>query len=179
MFILDDPYVSNFLQDTVKRRRSAVLDNEKARSCLRGACGPDGARLLDDAAFAAEARVMPRIYANSENAIGWIAANLADTSLPEMIDVFKDKVAFRELVAPMHPEYFYKGVSFGDLADLDPDGLVFPCIVKPAVGFFSLGVHRVESAKEWEPTAAKIRTDMERIRRYYPREVLDVDRFVV
>ncbi len=177
MFILEDPYVSDFLKNTVLERRGIVLNNAKARASLDNA--KTGVRLLDDAAFAAAARHSPRIYANSENAIGWIAANLADTKLPAMIDVFKDKVAFRDLIAPMYPGYFYKGVSFEDLENVDPEELVYPCIVKPAVGFFSLGVHRVESAADWVPTVEKIRADMERIRRYYPREVLDADRFVI
>ncbi|TVM15635.1 ATP-grasp domain-containing protein [Oceanidesulfovibrio indonesiensis] len=178
MFILDDPYVSDFLKNTVIERRGLVLDNAKARASLDG-CGVDAMRLLDDAAFAAAARQSPRIYANSENAIGWIAANLADTRLPAMIDVFKDKVAFRDLIAPMYPNYFYKGVAFDELEQIDAEELVYPCIVKPAVGFFSLGVHRVESAVGWKQIVAKIRADMERIRRYYPREVLDADRFVI
>ncbi|WP_244963651.1 ATP-grasp domain-containing protein [Oceanidesulfovibrio marinus] len=177
MFILDDPYVSDFLKQTVLSRKGAVLDNAKARVSLNDEASD--VRLLDDEEFAAEARKAPRIYANSENAIGWIAANLADTKLPAMIDVFKDKVAFRDLIAPLYPDYFYKGVAYDDLDDVDPEELFYPCVVKPAVGFFSLGVHRVESAADWKPIVQKIRDEVERIRQYYPPEVLDVDRFVI
>jgi hypothetical protein len=88
------------------------------------------------------------------------APHLADTDLPRMITAFKGKVAFRELLRPLLPEYRFAEVS---VADLDPafPPLPAPFVIKPAVGFFSLGVHVVESADAWPATVSAIRSEAE------------------
>ncbi|MBU4556301.1 MAG: ATP-grasp domain-containing protein, partial [Actinobacteria bacterium] len=103
MFILEAPYVSDLLARTVAASGLPVLDTPTAREALASA----GTPLFDDDAFAAAfaSRADARLYSNSENAIGWIAEHLASTALPGRIDVFKDKVCFRRLVADLYPEY--------------------------------------------------------------------------
>ncbi len=147
MFILEEPYVSDLLATTAGELGLPVLDTEIARRRLPGA---HAALLCDDAAFAAAAcRPGARLYSNSENAIGWIAGHLSGSDLPRRIELFKDKVAFRDLVADLYPDYRYVGVPVRELRAFDPTRLRAPFIVKPAVGFFSLGVHVVESAAAW------------------------------
>ena len=64
-----------------------------------------------------------------------------------MVTQFKDKVAFRELVADLYPDYRYFGFTLAELRTFDPLRLRAPFVVKPAVGFFSMGVHVVDSAE--------------------------------
>ena len=121
-----------------------VLDTPMARRRL---FGPLAVPLCADDVFAAAAsRAGARLYSNSENAIGWIAEHLARSDLPRKIGLFKDKIAFRELVADLYPDYRFVGLPLSGLRAFDPSSLRAPFIVKPAVGFFSLGVHVVESA---------------------------------
>jgi hypothetical protein len=174
LFILEEPYISEFLALTVAESSRPVLATPFASRRLNGTT----ASLLQSPAFAEQARQPgARIYSNSENAIAWVAENLTDTALPRMITVLKDKIAFRELLRPSFPDYPFAEVC---VADLDPAVLPLPVpfVIKPAVGFFSLGVHVVERAEAWPDTVAAIREDVERAARFYPPEVLGLERYV-
>jgi hypothetical protein len=177
VFILEDPYVSDLLAATVAELGSPVLDTPMARRRL---VGPHALQLSSDADFAATAsRPGARLYSNSENAIGWIAEHLSATDLPRRIGQFKDKVAFRELVADLYPDYRFFGLTLPELRAFDPTRVRAPFIVKPAVGFFSMGVHVVDSAQAWSATVAEIEREVEQFAAVYPDQVLGLDRFVV
>ena len=66
MIILDKPYVSDFLIETIKKNDFAVLDNEIAR------------KYLDDKYLVSSIDAVERynkgelFYTNSENSIDWI-----------------------------------------------------------------------------------------------------------
>lgn len=176
MILLDKPYVSEYLKGRIAMHGIPVLDTPEARAAL----GPSP-NLVPADRFAAMARegMVPRIYANSENAIGWIAEHLADTDLPERIERFKNKVRFRELLRPLYPDYGFAAVEFERLDEVDVSAISKPFIIKPAVGFFSLGVHKVDSDAQWPQTVAAIRAEVDGIRAQYPRQVLAVDTFII
>ncbi|MBU1001970.1 MAG: ATP-grasp domain-containing protein [Proteobacteria bacterium] len=176
MILLDKPYVSEYLKWRIAMHGIPVLDTPEARAAL----GPSP-YLVPAERFAAMVREsgMPRLYANSENAIGWIAEHLADTDLPDRIDRFKNKVRFRELLRPLYPEYGFLAVEFDRLDEVDVSALSKPFIIKPAVGFFSLGVHKVDSDDQWPQTVAAIRAEVDGIRTQYPRQVLAVETFII
>jgi len=139
MIILEKPYVSEFLKSEIRRHGWPVLDNAVARAVL----GPMAGLVPDGAFVAGLTSDHPRLYCNSENAIGWIDRHMAHTELPAMIGLCKDKVRFRDCIRSMYPDFRYTGVALDDLDDIDPHTLAMPCIIKPAIGFFSMGVHRV------------------------------------
>jgi len=177
VFILEEPYVSDLLATTVAELGLPVLDTPMAKRRL---FGPPAVPLSADDVFAAAAsRPGARLYSNSENAIGWIAEHLAHSDLPRMIGLFKDKVAFRELVADLYPDYRYFGLPLSGLRTFDPSSLRAPFIVKPAVGFFSMGVHVVESAEAWPAVVVEIEREVQAFDSIYPDQVLGLDRFVV
>jgi len=176
VFILEEPYVSTLLRDTVAETSLPVLDTPMARMALEGT----GVVPLGDEAFAAaygrDGRM--RLYANSENAIGWISEHLSETDLPRQIALFKDKVVFRELLADLHPGYGFCGIDLAGLRDFDPTSLRFPFVVKPAVGFFSMGVHIIDSAAAWPRAVDAIERDAAAFATLYPGAVLDFGRFI-
>jgi hypothetical protein len=176
VFILEEPYVSDLLAATVADMGAPVLDTPMARRRL----GSSGASLLASDASFAESAAAPgtRLYSNSENAIGWIAEHLAHTDLPRRINLFKDKVAFRELVSDLFPDYRFFDLNVSDLRGFDPDRLRMPFVIKPAVGFFSMGVHVVKSADAWPGVVARIEREVESFASIYPDQVLGLDRFV-
>lgn len=176
MFLFDKPYVSDFLRDTAAAGNVPVLDTAVSRAALGGAgC------LTPEAAFAARAGGPdgPRVYANSENAIAWVARHLGHTPIPERVRLFKDKLAFREMLAPLYPDYTFAGVKCDALDEVDPAAFAKPFVIKPAVGFFSLGVHVVESDAAWPGVKRAIRDEVDSICRQYPGEVLGVDDFII
>ena len=52
-------------------------------------------------------------------------------------------------------------------------------MVKPAVGFFSMGVHVVDSAEAWPGVVDEIEREVKAFAAIYPDQVLGLDRFVV
>jgi hypothetical protein len=175
MFILEAPYVSDFLKQTIIDHQIPVLANEMALRLF----DPDAPFLCSNGDAAAHAASGMPVYSNSENAIEWIDTHLQATGLPGTIRTFKDKVRFRELIREMHPDFVFKKVPFDELGAIDPSAFPKPFIIKPAVGFFSLGVHKVDSDLDWPKVLDAINKEVSRIRSQYPDQVLSLDHFII
>lgn len=177
MFILEKPYVSELLKNTLVEMNAAVLDNEVSRTALSNT----GLQLQSEQDFIDSYNTKPvqPVYSNSENSIDWIDNNLGNANLPEKIRLFKDKAAFRDLMQDLWPDFFYRTVKFEELDSIDPHELVIPCVVKPCVGFFSLGVHMVEAEADWHKAVSKIKNEVEQIKTMYPAKVLELDNFII
>jgi hypothetical protein len=177
MILIDDPYVSEFLKDSIRSHGLPVIKTDVA---LRHGF-IDGPHVIEqhDAIEQVRAQDTPVIYTNSENAIGWIAKHLAFTDLPEKINLFKNKVKFRQLLKPLYPDFFFKEVPFDQLEGLSTQEIPLPCIIKPAVGFFSMGVYRVSDANAWDTVIPAIQSEMQQVEGLYPTEVLDTTSFII
>ena len=179
--VLDHPYVSDVCEATLSRLETPVL-----------LAAPDvpvrdasALRLLDrEAFFAAVATAeRPRLYANSENPLAIVRAGLefarddgggdAAKRLARRIGLAKDKAAMREMLRPLYPGFWFRRVALRGLDDLDVGSLRFPLVLKPAVGFFSVGVATVPSAADWPAAVAAVRRQFDQWRGVYPRSVLD------
>lgn len=179
MIILDKPYVSDHLIQTIRKNRFPVIRNE-----FTEAYAPKlGALLIseEEAIDRIHRSEMPMIYTASENSIGWIVQNLGSTDLPEKIELFKDKVKFREMISPLYPDYFFREIALDSLDELDHeiDSVPLPFIIKPSVGFFSMGVHRVDEVSDWERTIRSIREGIDNMNGLYPEEVLKTTTFII
>lgn len=177
MIILDEPYVSDFLQETIREHELPLVLTDTARALGFGS----EAYCWNEATAVHHIHTSPHrpIYTNSENAIGWVARHLAFTDLPAQIALFKDKVKFRELIRPLYPHFFFHQVPLPDLDGLDIDTLPMPFVIKPTTGFFSLGVHKVSDTSEWTAVKAAIHTELAQANGLFPRQVLDATRFII
>jgi len=177
VIILDEPYVSQYLKDTILSAGLPVLRNETSVK----QDFPDGAVLMDDAACIALMKEHPeqKLYSNSEHAIKWIAENLAFTGLPETITRFKDKAAFRRLLQPLFPDFFFREVAAEDLDSLDIHAIPKPFIIKPAVGFFSAGVYMVASDADWEEVLQLLKREMKEHSSLFPPQVYSAAAWII
>ncbi|MDO9039194.1 MAG: ATP-grasp domain-containing protein [Lutibacter sp.] len=177
MILIDQPYISAFLLKTIKENHLEIVSTEAARAMI----SDDSLNWISEKEAAEFIKKNPNspLYTNSENTISWIEKNLASTKLPSQIQVFKNKIEFRELLKGIFPDYFFKGIKFEKLQHLSIDNIKFPFIIKPAVGFFSLGVHKVDNPEEWPSIFNKITNDITEIRSFYPNEVVDTSNFIV
>ncbi|MFA5973071.1 MAG: ATP-grasp domain-containing protein [Lentimicrobiaceae bacterium] len=177
MIILDKPYISDFLLNTLETNRIQVIHNDviDELDSLRNL------NLLSEQAAINQFNGSgnPLLYTNSENSISWIENNLQHTELPEKIRIFKNKVLFRDLLSDLFPGYFYQSVALDSVGSLDVKDFPFPFIIKPAVGFFSLGVYKVDSMDEWAGTVNAIKNEIELIHDLYPPEVLHTGEFII
>ena len=171
MILLDHPYVSDILRRTVVDNALPVVLTTAAREL--GFADAPGA--ITERAAVDRLRDDPhtRVLSNSENSIGWVAANLGFTGLPGAIDLCKNKLTFRRLLSDLYPDFRYREVRPDELDTLDPDAIGHPFVIKPAVGFFSLGVHVVSRPDQWPAAHRALVQQMETPSAAYPREVLD------
>ncbi len=177
MFILDQPYVSEFLLDTAERLGVPVLSNPRLevlqnRPRLKFVDTPEAVQIERQLPY-------PMVYTNSENSLSWINEHLGFCDLPDKIATFKNKVRFRQLLQPLFPDYYFDAVRLDDLGHMRIAPERFPVIVKPAVGFFSMGVHPVTDVTQLQQTATIIQDEMRAVAHLYPPEVMDSTEFIV
>ncbi|SMD45854.1 ATP-grasp domain-containing protein [Aquiflexum balticum DSM 16537] len=177
MILLDYPYTSDFLIDTVVKNQFPVVATKEAKEILQGT----NANLIteEDAIAWVKSNPLSPVYTNSENSIAWIQQNLKGTALPAKIEAFKNKFKFRELIQEAYPDYFFKSATLSALANLDISDFKFPFIIKPAVGFFSIAVHKVDKPEDWPSIVSKIEKQMEKTKSLYPKEVVSNADFII
>ncbi len=177
MVLLDKPFVSDFLQKTLERNSYPVIDTHLPKELV----STKALKLISEK----EAILMKQqdedllIYSNSENSIAWIEKNLPFSALPEKIRLFKNKITFREKIRDLYPGYFFRGVPFEELGNLNIAEIPVPFIIKPAVGFFSMGVYKVDHRDEWPETLKKIRQEVLENQQAYPKEVINTTDFII
>jgi hypothetical protein len=141
----------------------------------------NGTNLISEKAAVEMARASGdlRIYTTSENAVGWISKHLAFSDLPEKIALFKDKVNFRKLTRSMFPDFYFKEVRMEDLKKVEIKDIPLPFIIKPAMGFFSMGVRKVTSHEEWLSIIDSILKEIDENKSAYPEAVLNTSSFII
>lgn len=177
MFFADEPYVSEFFKKTVKDNAIPVVNTAVAKTL---GLYP-GTKLMseDESIEIARTADVPAIYTISENSIAWISEHLAFSGLPEKIELFKDKLKFRELTKSIFPGLFFKEVRAEDLEKIEFGELPLPFIIKPTVGFFSMGVYKVSNFKEWQNTIDLLHAEIDQIKDLYPEVVLNTRSFII
>ncbi len=175
MFLIDDPFVSDFLINTIRDGNYKIVATKEAKELI-----------LDESLnWISEKKAIDLlvkdpdtpIYTNSENSIAWIIKNLESSKLPAQIQLFKDKFKFRELIKDSFPDFFYETVKLEDIQELNVDRINFPFVIKPSIGFFSLGVHIVHNLTEW--IAAKKELNYKNLQSIFPKEVIDTSKFII
>ncbi len=175
MFILNPPYISELLINTIKKKHYKVIRNSVTETL-------DIADLLLDDTQSAEKAVNGfdfKLYTNSENSIEWIMRNLKSTNIPEKITLFKDKIKFRNLLKDLYPDFYYKEVLFEELEKLNANDLKYPFILKPAVGFLSFGVYPVKTKEEFKHTIEVLKKDIQNFKGIFPKDVVDSSKFII
>jgi hypothetical protein len=117
------------------------------------------------------------LYTNSENALSWIARQAKNSMLDTYIQYFKDKTRFRELIESFQKGLFFQGLELKDLQQKKLEDLPLPFVIKPSVGFFSLGVHIVHNSSDW--LKAKRELQQDNLSGIFPESVLNSSTFLI
>jgi hypothetical protein len=177
MFFIDEPYVSAYLAQQLERQQYPVVMTPQSKKLL------SDYRInfisLDEARKILEDDIYHPIYMNSENSLSYISGWESWFPAASSAALCKDKAAFREHIQPFYPDFFFRRVHLDDLGAVNPEELVYPCIIKPSLGFFSLSVHYVENAQMWTAIVGKIRKEAQIINRSYPSTVVAASDFII
>lgn len=175
MVILEEPYASDMLIDWLIDSGHPVLRNDFSRSLQRSA----ELNMVDADEAARRIDAGERLYTNSENALSWIMENTHSESLEKGIKVFKDKLATRRALSPLDEGIYFRECSIDELAELNYESLPSRTVIKPTVGFCSMGVYVIESEQDLRDAVSAIRRDAARWQSMYPESVVDAGSFIV
>ena len=128
MIIIEKPYVSEFLIDSIVQNDWAVLENE----ALEIAGIEEGAfeTITSDVAKDYYNQVeYPIIYSNSENSINWVLENLPESNLSRYIKLFKDKFVFRNMLKEVFPDFYFKALEYDHLSKISLEELKYPFVL--------------------------------------------------
>ncbi len=175
MFLIDLPFASDFLIATIKENDFPIIATPIAKTLaqddtLNWIPENEAVRIYKNDPTTA-------LYSNSENALAWIEEHLDDTTLARQIIILKDKVQFRELLKEIFPNFYFKKLSLTEVHLLESQNLEFPFVIKPSVGFFSIGVHIIQDENDW--VHAKKELHPEKLKSIFPKNVLDTTYFII
>ena len=176
MIILEKPYVSAPLVEYLEKSQIAVLKNEMSELLAKQG---HKLNLVNDKEFVEQYQQSGKLYAVSENALVWLYPHLAGSELIEKVKIVKDKAEFRKICAKIFPDFYYKEVEMNELRSLNPDELPLPLVIKPAVGFLSVGVYIVRSKEEWNAALDDIDKNFAKQCAVFPETVVKSGKFVL
>jgi len=80
---------------------------------------------------------------------------------------------------PHFPHFYFNQIELNKLEEVDLSEVPFPFIIKPSIGFFSMGVYVVQTPEEWPKIMDDIRTEMSNSKDIFPLEVLDSTNLII
>lgn len=174
MILLAQPFISELLKATIRNNNLSAIDTDNVITnseleLINETCYINNFNFESD----------KKLYSTSENAIGWILKNLNFTDYPEKINFFKNKFLFRTLIKEFFPDFSFMEVNFDKINSIVLEHFSFPFIIKPNVGFFSMGVHKVLSLNDWGIVKTKIISEINQLQNVYPEEVLNTTSFII
>lgn len=176
MFILEGPYISNYIENTIIKNNFQVIDTLFLKSSKRY---HEFNLISENEAISVLEKGTDILYSNSENVIEWVENNLQNTNYPAFINLFKNKADFREVIKKLYPDFYFQKIEINSLKNMDYKLIPFPVVLKPTVGFFSLGVYTIENDLEWLPTIQKLEDEMKFINSLYPLTVVNTATFII
>ena len=176
MIILEKPYVSTPLVAYLEEQQIPVLHNDMAEVLKQQG---HQLNLLNDQQFVENYQKTKKLYAVSENALVWLYAQLPESELVKKVKILKDKAAFRRICQQIYPNFYYKEVEMKSLRNINPDELPLPLVLKPSVGFLSVGVYIVRSKTEWQAALDDIDKNFAKQCAVFPETVVRSEMFVL
>ncbi|TPV35416.1 ATP-grasp domain-containing protein [Paucihalobacter ruber] len=175
MYLIDKPYVSDFLIDTIKENNYQIIATECAKELVTDA----SLNWISEEEAIATLKNNPsqRIYSNSENALGWIKENIAESELSKQINILKNKAEFREQIKAVFPDFKFQKIKLENIQEVVTEDLSFPFVIKPSIGFLSIGVYIVNDETEW--IKAKREITSQNFKSIFPKNVLDTSYFIL
>ncbi|WP_157796172.1 ATP-grasp domain-containing protein [Bacillus xiapuensis] len=175
MIILDKPYVSHLLSASVQKLGVPVWKVEDV-----WIPSEEKLKVMKQEHFLQEFlhSSFPILF-NSENGLRMLSEHAPDHHLSKIASVLKNKAEFRRILTNRFPEFFFREVSFHELESLDVNTLPFPIIVKPNIGYSSIGVYRVDRREDFFGVVEQLKQDMSMAGQAYPKEVLDSQTLII
>ena len=178
MFIIEEPYVSDLMLKTLEKNKFEVLDNEFVRNYTN----KYDLNLIDEKTALKKysgSKNGLKVYSNSENSIDWVIKNFPDSNISDAIKIFKNKYEFRKLISSIYPDFFFCEYSLEELSNIDITKIKKPFIIKPSVGFLSLGVYKVETDSDWKKVLKNLQQEAKSYSKIFPSNVVNSSGYII
>ena len=176
MIIASGPYLSPHFVSTVTRNDWPVVDSGGAHLC-----GMESVQFSDpaEAARIVHSENGSKLLTSGEHALDWVSRELPGTAQDEAASLFKDKARFRRMSKSLFPEVIFRELSLEALPDFVPDESDYPFVVKPAIGFFSIGVRTIRTPGDWARAKDVIGAEVDEVKSIFPEHMLSQGRFLL
>ncbi|MCA0133235.1 ATP-grasp domain-containing protein [Winogradskyella alexanderae] len=175
MYLIDKPYISDFLIDTIKENNFHVVATKEAKELVAEASLNWISE--EEAIETIKSNPSQRIYSNSENVLSWIDNHFEESELSKQINTLKDKAKFREQIKAIFPEFKFQKIKLENIQNITTEELSFPFVIKPSIGFLSVGVYIIKNENDW--IKAKEKITPQNIKSIFPKNVLDTSHFII
>ncbi len=179
MFIFTEPFISDLVKDFISSDSGENIMQNDFLSTY--SFNNQSAFLTEKAAAQKISSDDGRwIFSNTENALVLLDKMLpSEHRLRNCIELFKNKHLFRNRYQDIFPGITYLALSLNDLLNYKFSDFGAPFIIKPAVGFLSAGVYRINNQTELTKVQSELVNEMALIDGVFPKSVLDSSRFIV
>ncbi|WP_042474712.1 ATP-grasp domain-containing protein [Bacillus ndiopicus] len=137
MIFLDPNYISPMLQEALIRTKIPMYDIVNQQL------------INEPQATTLELQENQLIIINSEHAIKLLTDQFAHLNATKWSNLFKNKVAFRRFLASSFPSFYFKESTLHELSMMDSTSIPYPIILKPAIGYASVGVQKIKDAQQF------------------------------
>ncbi len=119
-----------------------------------------------------------KICITTETVLDDVLRRLDDDTRHLMIEKLKNKVAFREILKPIYPDFFYKPVTLYELQNvsLDPEKKYF---VKPVKGYWGSGGRAIHDGIDLVSITDEIRAELKYREQIFSNAVLSQENMII
>lgn len=122
--------------------------------------------------------LVPNIYMVSESVLPFVYKYLPQRPL-EITRTFKNKHEFRKATSLLYPSFHFKSIKLSDAGPVQTDDLRFPLIIKPSIGFASVGISTIKNTEELKSTLVKLKKECGHLQVTYQEHVVSLDEFLI
>lgn len=166
VIFLDTNYISPMLQDALMRTEIPMYDIVNKRFINKSQAGT--LELQED----------QLIIMNSENAIKVLTDHYSQLNVTKWSNLFKNKVAFRQYLAASFPNFYFKESTLQELSMMDSNSIPYPIILKPAIGYSSVGVQKIKDAQQFTEAVEQL-VENNGLSSSYSQDILNFQTFIL
>ncbi|KRF64541.1 hypothetical protein ASG99_20345 [Bacillus sp. Soil768D1] len=156
MIILNEPNVSPILLKVLEKQQIPVLEHGRWRNTLSS----EKLNIQKDTEFFKSMEMGKRILTNSENGITLLGHFQPNSNEYIWSKLLKDKSQVRNLTKSLYPDFYFQEIDLSIISDMDKKQIPFPVVIKPNIGYSSVGVHKVKNEQDWDIAVSHLKEDL-------------------
>ncbi|MFH1470258.1 MAG: ATP-grasp domain-containing protein, partial [Candidatus Micrarchaeota archaeon] len=173
--LLDDSFVSEILLEFLKENGIPVF----AEGELGEQLAARGIRILRlEETRERLSKEGCDVYSNSERFVPLISRHYANRGSTDALRLFKNKADFRKALADLFPSFYFREVLLKEAKAFKVPGDM-DLILKPTVGFWSVGIRRFSGQSEYSRAMGEALTEIDGTKGMFDSDIIGSSSFLV